>query len=49
LQHELSAQAKEQFARLAKTSLKKQKNIEQSESQSLDDFIQGYFDQYQRL
>ncbi len=49
VQHELSAQAKEQFARLAKTSLKKQKNIEQSESQSLDDFIQGYFDQYQRL
>jgi len=49
LQHRLSTRQKEKLDRLSKISLDKQKSIESSEDQSLDEYIQSYFNQYQQL
>ena len=49
LQQEPSDSQIKQLNRLSKISLDKQKAIESTENQSLDEYIQGYFGQYQQL
>ncbi|MFX4227248.1 MAG: hypothetical protein ACFHHU_04955 [Porticoccaceae bacterium] len=49
LQQELSISQREQLDRLSKISLDKQKAIESTQDQSLDEYIQSYFNQYQQL
>lgn len=49
LQQELSTSQREQLDRLSRISLDKQKAIESTQDQSLDEYIQSYFNQYQQL